>query len=328
MMKLSTMQAVVATVNQQWESNLADELVAHWEHDAGRPKYWRASANFVFFFKWLGQDYVLRFNHASERTAEAIQTELDYVNALAAAGVRVAKPIRSSAGRYVGSIATMHGIFHTVVFEALPGKQIDLEELTPDQFVRWGQALGELHNAAAHYTKPGRPTWQDRLTFIAETLPAEETLMRQVLARLTHELGQLPISDQNFGLIHYDFELDNLVWAGEQPGIIDFDDSAWYWFVADISLALSDLFGDSTSKVDFQNEAYLRFIQGYRTVRQIEQAELDLIPLFLHVHHLFDFARLCRTLTPINPSGELPWMAELRNKLTAKMEFYRAELSV
>ena len=33
-MKLSIMQAVVATVNEEWASSLADALLSHWEHDA------------------------------------------------------------------------------------------------------------------------------------------------------------------------------------------------------------------------------------------------------------------------------------------------------
>ena len=163
MMKLSTMQAVVATVDDQWESALANELLLSWEHDVGCPKYWRASTNFIFFFKRLGRDHVLRFNHASERTAEVIQAEIDYVNALAEAGMRVAQPVRSIVGKQVESIATALGLFHVVVFEALPGKQFDLQELTPDQLVHWGQALGELHRAATRYTQPGRPRWQDQL---------------------------------------------------------------------------------------------------------------------------------------------------------------------
>mgnify|MGYP003410631024 CR=1 FL=1 len=70
MMTLRLMQAVVATVNEEWESPLADEIVQYWAHDAGHAKFWRASTNFVFFFKPAGQDCVLRFNHADERTVE------------------------------------------------------------------------------------------------------------------------------------------------------------------------------------------------------------------------------------------------------------------
>lgn len=65
MMKLSTMQAVVATVDEAWESPLVEELLQYWFHDARRAKYWRTSSNFVFFFKESGEDRILRFNHAA-----------------------------------------------------------------------------------------------------------------------------------------------------------------------------------------------------------------------------------------------------------------------
>lgn len=327
MMKLSTMQAIVTTVDAQWESDLADELLRSWEHDSGRAKFWRASTNFVFFFKKAGRDYVLRFNHASERTAETIGAELDYVNALAARGLRVARPVPSLTGKLVESIETAQGLFHAVVFEALPGKSIDLEEMTPEQLVQWGQTLGQLHQAATHYTKPGRPSWQDHLAMVTELVPTTETSAHQEVARLTRELSQLESHPHNFGLIHYDFEPDNLIWHAGQPGIIDFDDCAWYWYVADIALALSDLFGDRLSQVDFQNDAFQRFIAGYRTVRPIAQTELEQIPLFLRMQNLVSFARLYRAVTPVNWAGELPWMPGLREKLTAKMAFYCNEFA-
>ena len=75
MMKLCTMNDVVATVNEEWESALADQIVQRWAHDEPA-KYWRASSNFIFFFKNLGVIYVLRFNHARERTSESIQADL------------------------------------------------------------------------------------------------------------------------------------------------------------------------------------------------------------------------------------------------------------
>ncbi|MFN8443519.1 MAG: phosphotransferase [Caldilineaceae bacterium] len=327
MMTLNLMQSVVATVSEQWESPLADTLLDRWEHDPGHAKFGRASANFVFFFKKAGRDCVLRFNHASERSAEVIQSEIDYVNTLAANGLRVARPLRSIAGKSVESIATDQGVFHTVVFEVLPGKQLELEEMTPDQLVRWGKILGEFHNAAAGYHQAGRPTWQDQLKWITEVLPAEETAAHQDATRLANELSKLVSSEQNFGLIHGDFELDNLIWEGEVPGIIDFDDCAWNWLVADIAFALGDLFGDSAASVDLQNEAFLHFVEGYRLARPIAQAELERIPLFVQMDNLLAFAKICHSLTPVNPAGELPWMPDLRSKLTKKMNFYQGQFS-
>lgn len=325
MMRLRLMQEVMVTVDAQWECPLADALLQAWDHDGGHAKFWRASTNFVFFFKRAGQDCVLRFNHASERTLAAIQGELDFVIGLAAQGIPVAKPIRSRSGHYVERVETELGTFYATAFEALQGDQWEVEDLTPQQFVAWGQALGALHNASAKLSVAGRPTWQDHLAMVAEIVPAAETAALQTRTMLQEQLSQLPVNTENFGLIHYDFELDNLIWDGESAGIIDFDDSAHHWYAADIALALGDVLGDSASVVDLQNPSFLHFIDGYRSARSLAQEEIERIPLFLRMDALVTFARLQRALTPVNPRGELAWMAGLREKLAAKMTLYREE---
>ena len=66
MMKLSTMQKLVATLNENDESLIAELIASHWNHDPGTVHYFRASANFLFLFKHLGQEYVLRFVHLQQ----------------------------------------------------------------------------------------------------------------------------------------------------------------------------------------------------------------------------------------------------------------------
>lgn len=325
MMTLSTMQEVVGTVNEQWESGLADQILRSWDQTAGSAKYWRASANFVFFFTRGKDDYVLRFNRAEERTETAIQAEIEFLIALSASGIPVANPVRAASGDYVESVSTAHGLFHAVVFEKIEGKPLDSDELTAKQFMRWGQALGELHSASSQITGPERPNWEEHLALVSEILPNNEEAALQVLDVVQRRLSQIPVTQQNFGLIHFDFELDNLVWNGEQWGIFDFDDCARWWFVADIAFALRDLFGDSARRVDLRNESFLQFIDGYRRARPINDNELKLIPLFIRTHNLITFAKLHRALTPINPRGEPTWLAELRGKLVTKMQTYRDE---
>ncbi|MCX6050843.1 MAG: phosphotransferase [Chloroflexi bacterium] len=326
-MKLSTMQAVVATLNEQWESELANTLLSAWAHDDEPAKYWRASANFIFFFKQAGQQYVLRFNHASERTRDTIQAEIDYVNYLATAGIAVAKPIRSLAGNDVESISTAHGLFHVVAFEALPGQLLAFDTLTPEQFMNWGKALGELHQAAQGYNQKGRPTWADHVAMVAETLPTTEQAAHQALHDVHKQLSQHGVNQQNFGLIHYDFELDNLVWQAERPGLIDFDDCAWYWFAADIAFALRDLFDDRAAKIDLEHPAFQQFIAGYRHVKPIDQAELDQLPYLMRLHNVNSFAKLQRALAGGPAADDPAWSVGLRQRLLAKMQFYRDEFS-
>lgn len=334
MMTLRLMQAVVATVNEQGESPVVDQILQRWEHD-GPAKFWRASANFVFFFKNGGRDFVLRFNHADERSVDGTGAEVAFVNGLADKGIPVAKPIRSLSGEYVESVDTALGTFHAVAFEALHGEQFEAEDLSSGQLTHWGRAFEALHNASAHLSAsgsaPDRPTWHNHLAMVTEILPPDEMSALRMVDTLREQLGQLPVTAENFGLIHYDFEQDNLIWSGESSGatagIVDLDDSACYWYVADIALALGDVLGDRASAVDLQNPSFLHFIEGYRSARPLPDEELARIPLFMRLGNLVAFARLHRALTPVNPRGELPWMAGLRHKLAAKMQVYRDEFS-
>jgi Ser/Thr protein kinase RdoA (MazF antagonist) len=206
-------------------------------------------------------------------------------------------------------------VFHAVVFAALPGEHREINELTPAMFATWGRALGELHAAAESYQKAGRPTWEDHVVAVEKQLIDEKKAARKLLERTGRRLQALPAHRQNFGLIHFDFELDNLLWREERLGIIDLDDAAWYWFAADMAFALRDLFGDSAAQVDLQHPSFLAFLQGYRQARAISQEEVERIPLFLQLHNLRSYARLRQILAEPAQEDEPGWLGELRQKL-------------
>ena len=326
MMTLDTMQRIVATVSDESESELADLLIQKWENDGSRAKCWRASANFVFFFRNQGNGRVLRFNHEAERTAAAVESEIRYLHGLIRCGVPLARPIVAKSGNFVESVSTTYGVLHASVFEKIEGDQLTSADLSSQQIVRWGQALGELHNASSAVGNPGRLSWEDHLANAARELSHERNAVRSALRKTEAQLHQLPRESSNFGVIHFDFELDNIIWEGDLPRPIDFDDSAAYWFVADIAFALRDLFEDNANQVNLANESFCDFVTGYRRVRPIESSEIDHVPLFLRLHHLLSLSRLHRAVTPPVP-GEMPWMADLRQRLSEKMQTYREILA-
>ena len=327
MMKLSAMQALIMTLNENEESPIANVIAFRWNHDPGTVRFFRASANFLFLFKYSGQDYVLRFINVNERTFDAIHAELAYLDHLASQGVRAAKPVLSRADNLVETIETDLGVFHAVVFERLMGEQFELSDLIPDMVMRWGQALGGLHNAAQGYDGAGRATWQDQLAWVATNLPEEEWTANELLDQIKEQLSQLPIHNDNFGLIHFDFELDNLIWQDHQVGVIDFDDSVSCWFAADIAFALRDVFDDDAEKINLQHDIVKQFIKGYRMARSVDTEELARMPLFLQLHHLVMFVKLFQSLEPDAHKEEPAWAEKLREKLHNKMAFYRNEFA-
>jgi Ser/Thr protein kinase RdoA (MazF antagonist) len=154
-------------------------------------------------------------------------------------------------------------------------------------------------------------------------IPAEETAARKTLEGIDQDLSRLPVSRDNFGLIHFDFELDNLLWQEDRPGIIDFDSCTCSWFAADIAFALRDLFADRADRVDPGDQRFLTFLDGYRQARELSPEEIDWIPLFLQMHNLVTFAGLYRSMEAGPCPDDPTWLVHLREKLTRKQAAYR-----
>lgn len=98
-------------------------------------KIWRASSNFICFFKNQEKDYVARFNKDSERNIQDLIEEVKLLNYLSSKNINIAKPILSNNNKYVEEKETAYGTFYTIVFDRVPGKHLELEELDLDGFI-------------------------------------------------------------------------------------------------------------------------------------------------------------------------------------------------
>lgn len=336
MMKLSLMHKVMQTVGEDWSCPFAEQILQPWSFDPGSVYYFRGSANFLCVFRREGVRHFLRFNATTERTLEAVQAEVSLVDWLHTNGIHVAAPVPSKAGRLVGTITTDLGEFSAVVFEAVPGAHPDLGELGEEGFRTWGAALGKLHAAmkraplsdaaATHQGAPSRlnrPTWRDQLNLAHQYITAADKGLQAEWQYLMDWASTLPTGPDEYGLIHYDFELDNLLWQGQEITILDFDDCLHSWYVADIAYALRDLFEDG---VDLANPLFRAFVSGYGVHHPIDPALLAELPTFLRMHQLSLFGRLSRSLD-LQPDVELPeWLKGLNAKLQKRVEAYRNSL--
>lgn len=327
MMQLGLMKRFFDTVTPDWRSPLLDEIAAPW-FDGPVPVYIRrASANFVAYLETPAGKFVLRFNHATERTPAQVAGELAWLTQLAGRGVRAAQPLASRAGRLVESVPTALGLFHAALFERLPGEHLEFETLDLAGFARWGQVVGTLHRGGQGLPAEGRACWSDWLETFRQAVPAAETLAWRELAAVEAALRALPQPAAEYGLIHYDLELDNLCWEGETAGLIDFDDCSWHWLAADVAFALRDLWADSAAQVNLEEARFQAFLGGYRSQRDLSAAEVRRIPLFLRFHNLVSFARITRSLAEGPLAGEPEWVGGLRRHLGGKLAGYRQDFA-
>ncbi|MFS0557093.1 phosphotransferase enzyme family protein [Brevibacillus sp. 179-C9.3 HS] len=323
MMRLSTMQKVVATVDEEWKSPLAEQIMERWAHDEDSIYYYRSSANFVFIFEVDGQSHFLRFNDASERTAESIEAELQILQYLRDKSVHTAQPVLSVNNRYVETVETDIGTFHAVVFQGLSGEHAEMEELSEEQYMQWGRTLGQLHASLQdipEHLRAERHNWKDQLDFAKTMMTDDEPFAQKEWEAVMKWADELAASPQNYGIIHYDFELDNLCWDNGLASVLDFDDCVNHWYLADIAYALRQF---SEYAVDLENADIQAFLKGYSEAYPLDMNDLPQLNGFLRMHNLVMFAKLLRTVDiPENPDYP-EWLTDLRTDLLGYLEEYR-----
>ena len=327
MMKLSTIYAVDNTVDAHGRSPIAEQILKLWDHEPGTARFFRASANFVYRFHQDGKPCFLRFAATSERTRATIEAEIDILHWVASKGLTVTLPLLSKNGNLVETVITDLGTFHAVVFAGLEGSQLEIEDLNDSQFAEWGATLGKLHFAIQSYSGPAlsaRRTWKDHLAAIRASLPEEKSAVYSEFEQVASSLQALPITPDIYGLIHFDFELDNLYWQDQTIAIGDFDDCASAWYIMDIAFALRDLF---RKEIDLNKSAFLAFIRGYRTQHELPAELVAHVLLFLRMARLLTYARLVRTLDLPPQADDPAWLHSLRLKLEAWLENYKTSLA-
>jgi len=320
MMTLSTMKKIVDSLDENWKSPVADEIAARWKADKGSVDYIRSSANFVFTFQRGGKRFFLRFNSISERSKEEIAAEIEILNTLNEQSDVIARPVLSSNDQFVEELQTVNDSYLAVVFEGFGGKMYEIEELGPEKFFLWGKALGHLHklfDEIPEHLLIKRKSRRDHVNFIEGHLPGTEKAAQKELETIEHLYEKI---EEKKGLIHFDFELDNLIWDGERINIIDFDDAAVYGYGADLAFALRDLFEGS---IDTHNPLFNQFIEGYATEFKYDDNLFDNLPLYLRFHNLLTFTKLVRSLDYTVEASTPNWLKGLHAKLTRVVDQYR-----
>lgn len=320
-MKLSLMKRFFDTVEDR-RSPVLDEIAGRWFESSEALTY-RASANFVARVVSSGSTYFLRFNHETERSIGQIRAELKYIHGLIDRGIKANVPVPSLSGKLVESVDTGLGLFHAVMFKEVPGVHIESDDLDANGFRLWGQALARVHEAGEGQEFSGVPSWSGHLEAIRSITEDNPVLLSEV-EKLEKTLGGYNQTG-NYGLIPFDFEMDNIKWGGDSPGFTDFDDFCYHWHAADIAFALRDLYGDKMSDFDPKDPRFMSFIAGYREVKGIPDGELERIPVFIRLHNLYMYARIQRAME--GEVEETDWVVNLRGKLGLKNESYLRDMA-
>ncbi len=322
-LRLSELLRVSATLDGDGRSRLADAAAAAWRVPAGAARFWRSSASHVFVIptEIPAATHYLRFVPHDAPEAAKLERAARVMEAWGKRGLAVVQPVASAAGRLTERVRTEDGDLVAMVVPAAAGQELSIKDLTPERASEWGSAMAALHGAPAG---PGLGHDDSQLC-LHDSPPwrADDPAFSDAAAAVYREMERWPVGGDQIGMIHGDFELDNLRFGTASPIAFDADEARWDWFAADIASAVRDLIDPRTADVT-EPALFEAFLAGYRRSRSFGTEEESRLPL----HAAAFVARSVVELDGVIDAGSAPadptWLSDLRAALQRHQERSRS----
>jgi Ser/Thr protein kinase RdoA (MazF antagonist) len=319
-MPIAELVRMERTLDSSRRSPVGDDAARRWGY--GRATFLRSSANHVFACRAMDpatEEAVLRMKPASIKDHHAAEMVAVLARGLAAAGVHVAAAQLSIASRLVEVVDDDRQTYLVTAYRYVSGDQVEASGVDQTRAEAWGSLLASLH-AAAGWVADGwhvrLPSWDEDRIAEAVAFFSDDSLKR-LADRTRTELARLPHDPQVFGVVHGDPERDNVVWSGKDPVLIDLDDAARSWFLADVVFALRD-FSPLAGPPDADDPIVDGFVRGYRHVRSLTDEELLWMPLMARAHAMVTLARLQPVLAHPTQGDWPDWAHQLDARVRAK----------
>lgn len=283
-------------------ADLARVALSHWDIVCADLTLLKYRENAVFRVTDPGGvRYALRVHRAGYHSDAALRSELAWMQALDAAGIEVPRviPTREGQAFAVARTDAVSAARQVDVFAWVEGAPIGSVESNSDDapnpatYHTLGALAARLHNQASDWRLPEGferhrwdaeglagedPNW-GRFWELAVLSPAQRDTLLAARDRVFDDLqryGQAPENAPRYSLIHADFLPENVLEAGGEVRLIDFDDAGFGWHLFDLATAL--FLQSGQAHYPATRDA---LIAGYRVHRELPESQVALLPLFL-----------------------------------------------
>ena len=231
---------------------------------------------------------VLRVHRQRYHTERAIECELEWSAALP---LNTPTAIAGIDGQTVQSVDSRFMVLFNYINGEHPGQSEDLTA----SFTELGRIAAQTHNHSQSWAPPEnfeRLTWGLVEVFGENAkwgdwrdAPNVTNDIRRILERVErvvkHRLSAFGKTAENYGLIHADMRLANILVHNGNMRLIDFDDCGFGWFLYDFAAAIS--FIEDDQQVPALRKAW---VKGYRKVRPLSDAEVFEIDSFIMLRRM------------------------------------------
>ena len=270
----------------------------HWDMADCELQLIKYRENAVFRVDCAGTRRALRLHRYGYHSDAELLSELQWIRALANAGINVPEIVPAGSGELFVTHAAgdLPGDIQVDLFEWIDGEQLGSIEagITDEASVTAtyrtiGELAAQVHNQAVSWQLPpgfvrhawdaeglaGEQPFWGQFWKIAASSKSESDLLERGRDAVFVELSQLAKSPGTYSMIHADFAPENLLVEGDQVRLIDFDDAGFGWHLFELVTSLYFIRGEQ-----YFDRAQDALIKGYREHRQLTDEQLELLPLF------------------------------------------------
>ncbi|MDF9468860.1 phosphotransferase [Bacillus sp. FSL K6-0273] len=222
-----------------------------------------------------------------------------YTNFLYQNGLGVPPIIPSLQGNFVEKFTLDKEIF-AVLYKAAPGIHLPRSEWNSNIFKKLGKQIGKLHRISKSFEKI-KPVkhindWYENEEYnFLKYIPKEENTIREIASDVLTSIKELPKSPSNYGLIHGDLWLENiLVENNSNLTMIDFQDCEKHFYIFDLAVpiysAIEYSFAGNGNIVDYEYSITKALFEGYQEENELPKEMKDKFPLFIKLKEIFEYS--------------------------------------
>ena len=241
---------------------------------------------------------ILRVHRPNYRSHQEIESELIWLEQIRLENL-IATPrvLRGKNGTRIQNIISPSTgrVINLVMFEFVEGSTPKESDDQLELFYSLGKIAAILHKQVKTWPKPTnffrkhwnleaiigkKPLWGKWQSSPGVTKDIS-TILSKAEKKLTDQIASYGQSDQNYGLIHADMRLANIIRNNNHLTLIDFDDCGFGWHLYDFAASVS--FMETHASLE---EIKQEWLGGYRGIAHLSQGDELLIDSFVMLRRL------------------------------------------
>ncbi|WP_246364131.1 phosphotransferase enzyme family protein [Halobacillus locisalis] len=225
--------------------------------------------------------------------------EVKYTDFLYKEGLGVSPTIPSIHGQVVERITLDHKEILTVLYKSAPGEHLSRNEWNEDILRELGRQIGKLHRMSKNFEELHQikyiNDWNDNEEYdFLKYIPKEEAGIREIAKELLSTINEIPINDSNYGLLHGDLWLENiLVDKHKDLTLIDFQDCEKNFYIFDLAVpiysAMEYSFVGGGNIIEYGRSITKALIEGYEEENVLSPEMVEKLSLFIKLKEVFEY---------------------------------------